>query len=176
MLPWMPPDNLQTYSLYAYGFLVSALAGFAWLLRSKDPITPRSVLSAMLNTGMIGLGLCFLWCNAYRDHPETLLGMCALSGICGVRLVSMVSSLVFVFAKNTTKRLLGVELTENGDHSSAPTVPHATQFPTPGYYPPGTQFSTPAPYAAGTHFPTPGVGADGGPGPPAHPQSPQPVE
>lgn len=90
-------DNaLETTSpeqlLFVFAFLISGACGVAWLLRSNLPINYRSVASAILNSGLLGLIVSLLWYRSYHEAPYFLLGICGLAGIGGVATVEICSN------------------------------------------------------------------------------------
>lgn len=71
--------------VFIAAFSVSALAGLASLLRSSDPITVRKVVSHILNSGSLGLGVALLWYNKYIEDVFFLIGLCIFAGLTGVK-------------------------------------------------------------------------------------------
>ena len=99
--------------VFLYAFAISAFCGIAWLLRSSQPINIRTFLSALLNSGMLGIVVALLWFQYYSESTYFLLGICGLAGIGGVTIVDKLSSVVTdIFAKILEKRL-GIKLLDD---------------------------------------------------------------
>jgi hypothetical protein len=64
---------------------VASFAGLAALLRSGRRVTWLAVLSAMLNSALVGLAIATLWFTKFRDanDPYFLIGVCILAGLGG---------------------------------------------------------------------------------------------
>lgn len=77
-------------NLACSSFAIASLGGLAGLLRSKKPLGVRSVVAALLYSGVTGL-ISFLllsnYCNDERVGPFVLLGISGMAGIGGVTLV-----------------------------------------------------------------------------------------
>ena len=73
-------------------FGISSFAGLASLLRSDKEITVRMVVSAMLNSGILGLVIALLWYNYYEGKGNIyfLLGVSGLAGIGGMSMLDFV--------------------------------------------------------------------------------------
>lgn len=82
--------TISFWGVFASAFAVSALAGLAALLRSGAKITPLGILSAVLNSGLLGLGIGLLWYTKFRDNLCFLIGICLLSGLGGMTSVDFV--------------------------------------------------------------------------------------
>lgn len=74
--------------------LVSGLAGLAALLRSGKPLTWLGVLSAFLNSGLLGLGLAMVWATQFQETPHTLVGICVLVGLGGMPTIDFLLGLL----------------------------------------------------------------------------------
>jgi hypothetical protein len=101
--------------IFALAFAISGLCGLGWLLRSPHRVTLRSVASATLNCGMLGLIISLLYFHYHTDGTLLLLAVCGLAGIGGIKMVEFASHL---FNKLTTEYLekkFGIKLigTEN---------------------------------------------------------------
>jgi hypothetical protein len=77
-------------TILSCAFFVSALAGVAALLRSGAELTWLKVVSAVLNSGLIGLGVALLWYTQYQENLYFLLGVCVLIGLGGTPMVEFV--------------------------------------------------------------------------------------
>lgn len=80
-------DRLDTLKLLLSAFGTSSFAGLAALLRSGKPVTVHSVLSAMLNSGLMGLGMFLVLYKHFEDNILLLVGTCILSGLGGMTLL-----------------------------------------------------------------------------------------
>jgi len=83
-------DELDPLKIFCSTFAISSFAGLAALLRSGKQLSFRVIASAMLNSGLLGLGLAFLWYNYFRGNVWFLMGVCLLAGLGGVTLVDFV--------------------------------------------------------------------------------------
>lgn len=86
----MPDDRLGPLQTFLSAVAVSSFAGLAALLRSNKEITLRSVLTAIIYSGTMGLTIALLWFNYGRDNVYFLLGVCALAGIGGTSLLDFI--------------------------------------------------------------------------------------
>lgn len=70
---------------------VASFAGLAALLRSGRKVTWLSVLSAMLNSALVGLAIATLWFTKFRDADNLyfLIGVCILAGLGGSTLLEL---------------------------------------------------------------------------------------
>ena len=64
-------------------FVISATSGIAASLRSGKAITKLSVITAGLNSGLLGLSISLLWYKKFQDNLYTLIGICVISGLTG---------------------------------------------------------------------------------------------
>lgn len=62
---------------------LGALAGLAALLRSSEPMTPRAVAAALLNSGILAGALCALMFHWLPGAILFNVGMSALAGLGG---------------------------------------------------------------------------------------------
>jgi len=85
---------VNALSVFLAAFAVSALAGVAALLRTEKPLSVTRVLSAVLNSGMLGLTVALLWYIKFREEVFTLLGCCALAGLGGMSTVELAVKLL----------------------------------------------------------------------------------
>lgn len=72
-------------------FGISSFGGLAALLRSDRDITVRMVVSAMLNSGILGLVIALFWYNYYEGKGNIyfLLGVSGLAGIGGMSILDL---------------------------------------------------------------------------------------
>lgn len=83
-------DKLSPITLFTTAFVISALAGVAALLRSTKELTVRMVVSAILNSGALGLGLALLLFTYFKENTWFLLGLCILAGLGGMTVLGFV--------------------------------------------------------------------------------------
>jgi hypothetical protein len=81
------PDPLDPVKVFAATFVISSFAGLASLLRSGKELRLRSVLSAMLNSGLLGLAIAFLWYNYWRENLWFLIGVSLMAGLGGMTML-----------------------------------------------------------------------------------------
>lgn len=112
--------------LFVIVFLLTAVAGFAALLRSTLTLTIRNILTWTLNSGIAGLCLFWLWQKAYGDDFWGLVGICALVGLGGLPLVEFV-----------TNSIRGVITNAGGVLRSMPALGATDQPPAPPNPPTG---------------------------------------
>lgn len=75
---------MEPMKVFASIFLLAAVGGVAALLRSKTRITARLVISACLNSGLIGLVIALIWYSQYKDtNLWFLIGISVLAGLGG---------------------------------------------------------------------------------------------
>jgi hypothetical protein len=92
----MSDENLTSLSVFASAFGVAAFAGLATLLRFAKKLSKLSVLSAMLNSGFMGLAISLLWYQNYSEAKNIygLIGICVLAGLGGGTLTDVFMSLL----------------------------------------------------------------------------------
>ena len=105
--PWALPGAKEPRMadpliLFAASFGLASCAGLAALLRSGRPPTALQVASAMLNGGLLGLGLALLWYERFRDNLYALVGMTVLAGMGGASFLDLALAL----ARNLVVRAL----------------------------------------------------------------------
>ena len=76
--------------VFVSSFFVAAFAGLAALLRSVTPLSTKSVCSALLNSGLLGLAISLLWYTKFQSNPFFLIGICVISGLGGLLSVDFV--------------------------------------------------------------------------------------
>lgn len=103
----LPPDmsslkaHVEPLKIMGAIFVVCSLGGLASLLRSDKPITVRLVMSALLNSGLIGLVIALVWWNSYKDtNLYFLTGVSLLAGMGGATAIDF----LYQFA---AKRFMG---------------------------------------------------------------------
>lgn len=80
--------------VFLYAFLLSSSAGLAALLRSPAEISRRSVVSAALNSGLLGLAVSLVWYIKYQDNLFALVGICLVVGLGGNTMVDFAISVL----------------------------------------------------------------------------------
>jgi hypothetical protein len=80
---------LNPLYVFITAFIIAGLGGLAALLRSKNVITWRTALSALLSSGLMGLTAALLWYNYFEGQKNIyfLLGLCGLMGLGGVTVI-----------------------------------------------------------------------------------------
>jgi hypothetical protein len=109
-------------SVFASAFFVSAFAGLATLLRFAKKLSKLAVVSALLNSGFLGLAIALLWYQNYRkeENVYSLIGFCVLAGMGG----SSLTDLVFSLLAGAGIRVIITreeDTTRNGDNKNDPT-------------------------------------------------------
>jgi hypothetical protein len=100
----MPQQPLDPGYVFLLAFGTSSLAGLAALLRSGQTISIRSLLSAWLNSGLLGLAIAFIWYNYFEgdQNPWFLLGVSILAGLGGYTVIDFVITLLVSKGWNIT--------------------------------------------------------------------------
>lgn len=78
------PTEFDPIKIFLSTFSISSFAGLAALLRTGRQLTVRGVLSAMLNSGLLGLGIAFIWYNWFAENLWFLMGVSLLAGLGGL--------------------------------------------------------------------------------------------
>jgi len=83
--------ELEPLHTFAAAFVIAALGGLAGLLNGNQELKTRSVLGAMLGSGLAGLIPALLWYNYFRaGNIYFLLGLSGLAGILGMTAVDFI--------------------------------------------------------------------------------------
>lgn len=109
--------QLDPLRIFASAFAVSSFAGLAALLRSGKSITCLAVVSAMLNTGMVGLAIALIWYTHFKGSEENIyfmIGLCVLSGLGGTTAIDFIVTLC---------KRNGVTIIVSANHDSDPPNP-----------------------------------------------------
>jgi uncharacterized membrane-anchored protein len=80
-------EKLNPIYVFVSAFGVSSFAGLAALLRAGKQVNSVAILSAVLNSGMLGLAIALVWYNKFQDNIYFLIGICVLAGLGGATLV-----------------------------------------------------------------------------------------
>ena len=83
-------EPLSPFGVFVASTLVAGLSGLATLLRSATPLTTKLVVSSLLNSGMLGLGISLIWYARFADNTAFLVGICVLSGLGGMASIDVV--------------------------------------------------------------------------------------
>ena len=83
------PDRLSPVEIFLSSFAICSVAGLAAHLRGNRDLTMRQTVSAMLNSGLLGLAIAFLWYTYFdgQDNVWFLMGVSLLAGLGGVSLL-----------------------------------------------------------------------------------------
>ena len=89
-------EIVVSISVFIAAFGVSAFAGLATLLRFGRKLSKLAVVSAMLNSGFLGLAISLIWYQNYREAANIhgLIGICVLAGMGGSTLTDILISLL----------------------------------------------------------------------------------
>lgn len=92
----MSEEQLHALLVFASAFGAASFAGLATLLRFARRISKLSVISAMLNSGFLGLSIALIWYQNYRDAKNVygLIGICVMAGMGGSTLTDLLLSLL----------------------------------------------------------------------------------
>lgn len=83
-------DKLSPLNVFLSAFCVSSFAGLAALLRAGKQVNAVSVISALLNSGFLGLAIALLWYTKFQDNVYFLIGICVLAGLGGATMVDFI--------------------------------------------------------------------------------------
>lgn len=89
-------DRLSPFHVFLSAFSISSLGGLAAYLRSERELSTRLLVSAMLNSGLLGLAIAFCWYTYFhgRDNVYLLIGITLLSGLGGLTVVDFAIGVV----------------------------------------------------------------------------------
>jgi len=89
-------ETIVSLSVFAAAFGVSAFAGLATLLRFSRKLSKLAIVSAMLNSGFLGLAISLIWYQNYREAANVhgLIGICVLAGMGGSTITDVLISLL----------------------------------------------------------------------------------
>lgn len=80
-------ERVNPIAVFFSAFGVASFAGLAALLRAGKQVNAVSVISALLNSGFLGLAIALLWYTKFQDNIYFLIGICVLAGLGGATLV-----------------------------------------------------------------------------------------
>ncbi len=104
----MSTENL---AVFIGAGVLSGLAGLASLLRSNVELTWKRLISAFLNSGILGLGISLLWYAKFQDNVYFLVGLCVVAGLGGMTTVDLV---IAAARRGILGTKLGTENNEQG--------------------------------------------------------------
>jgi hypothetical protein len=87
-------DHYSAISIFVLAFVVSAAAGIAALLRKSNEVKRISLITAGLNSGLLGLAISLLWYQKFQDNLYSLIGICVLSGLTGAAGLDFVLNMI----------------------------------------------------------------------------------
>ena len=88
-------NQIDPLLIFSATFLISAFAGLATLLRSQKTLYLRSIISAMLNSGLFGLAIGLIWYKYYyTDNIWFLMGISLMAGLGGITIVDFVLEII----------------------------------------------------------------------------------
>ena len=86
--------------IFLYSSVFAALAGIAAMLRSEKKLTVVGIISSLMNSGLLGLGISLLWYNKFSENLYFLVGVCVMAGLGGMTTVDLALK---IFQKNALK-------------------------------------------------------------------------
>jgi hypothetical protein len=104
---------MNEYYFFVAAFLVAAFGGLASLMRQEKALKFSKCTSAMLNSGLLGLGVSFVWYTQFKENVYTLLGICIMLGLGGNSAIDFVLNAV-------RKGGFTIKLGSNGDLTTKP--------------------------------------------------------
>ena len=92
----MALEPIDPLRLFGAVFGLSSFAGLASLLRSGRPVSPLAIASAMLNSGLLGLGIFLMWYTYFRngDNIAFLVAVCLFAGLGGATVLDFIVAAV----------------------------------------------------------------------------------
>jgi hypothetical protein len=103
--------------VFAAAFAVSSTAGIAAYLRSNKPITILALITAGLNSGLLGLAISLLWFQKFRDNIYFLVGICVVTGLTGAAGLDFILTAIQkggLHIRFDGKEEMGLGITEKG--------------------------------------------------------------
>ena len=90
--------------IFFAAFGLSSIGGLAAHLRSKQQLTLRSVLAAIIYSGSMGIAIALLWYNYFDGQKNIyfLLGISCFAGIGGMTVVDFVVQVIKTGGINIT--------------------------------------------------------------------------
>lgn len=89
-------ETFHAFSVFLSAFGTASFAGLATLLRFAKKISKLAIVSAMLNSGFLGLAIALIWYQNYRNAENVygLIGVCVLAGMGGSTLTDLLISIL----------------------------------------------------------------------------------
>lgn len=75
--------TVSPIGVFIAAFAASATSGIAAYLRSNKSITILALITAGLNSGLLGLAIALLWFQKFQDNIYFLVGICVITGLTG---------------------------------------------------------------------------------------------
>lgn len=110
------PDRLTPLQVLLACFTLSSLGGLAALMRSGAVLTWRSVLSALLYSGVFGLVYSLVWYNYFDGERQNFFFLIGSSGLVGLGGTTLLDFAVQVMARGGVK----IVLKPDGDDDDNP--------------------------------------------------------
>lgn len=87
---------VEPQHFFGFTFGVSSFAGLAAALRANKKLTPWGVITAMLNSGLFGLGLALVWVQNFTvpENGAFVIGVCVFAGLGGNTMLDFALELV----------------------------------------------------------------------------------
>lgn len=89
-------QKFDPFHVLAASFALSSLGGLAALLRSQKKLTARTIVSAVLWSGLTGLLIALTWFN-YFNSQGNIYFLLAVSGLAGIGGTTVVDLLMQIF-------------------------------------------------------------------------------
>lgn len=86
------PERMTPLQVIASCFAISSLGGLAALLRSGKPLNWRSVFSATLYSGIVGVTIALVWYQYFdgQNNIEFLIGVSGMAGLGGATMLDFI--------------------------------------------------------------------------------------
>lgn len=107
-------EKLEPIRVFISAFSISSLGGLAALLRSKHKLSWRTVISAMLYSGVMGLIIALLWYN-YFDGQGNVYFLLGVSGLAGIGGTTVVDFLIQVLKTGGVNISIGIGEEDDSD-------------------------------------------------------------
>lgn len=125
-------EIIVSLSVFIGAFGVAAFAGLATLLRFGKKISILTIVSAMLNSGFLGLAISLIWYENYQKAANIhgLIGVCVLAGMGGSTITDILISLlsgagIKIIINHERDRDEISRYADRGDDDSRPTFPQS---------------------------------------------------
>jgi hypothetical protein len=79
----MAPLTTSPIGVFLFSSAAAGTAGIAAYLRGGKPVTILSIVTAGLNSGLLGLAISLLWYQKFQDNIYSLVGICVVAGLTG---------------------------------------------------------------------------------------------